>query len=107
MEERAGLGGPPLMGGYRAAFEIQQGSKIHHLAAFSLQNLKEPCAASNSMACGRIADASLLRVSSAQTQVVAGTNYVIEAETSTYYVLVATYYILPITTCRLWPAPTT
>lgn len=72
----------PLMGGWQAASETQQGSKIHNLAAFALAHLQASCAPSNALGCRGLPDATFHSVTSAQTQVVAGKKYSIEARTS-------------------------
>jgi len=79
---RAGgmMGG--MMGGYTAAADIGASSKVHRLASFALTSLQGQCAASNALACGGLSEVSFDHVVSARTQVVAGTNYAIEALTS-------------------------
>lgn len=78
----AGVACAAASGGYRDAEDVTPSSKIHRLAAFSLDSLKMVCAASNSIGCSHISGASLHHVRSAQTQVVSGVNYVIEVQTS-------------------------
>jgi len=58
----------PLLGGYKVVEEVAPGSKMHKLASYALESL--------------MPDAVLHRVVRAQSQVVAGSNYVIEVHTS-------------------------
>jgi len=72
-----------MMGGWSAATDIGPASKVHRLAAFSFAKLQTHCAASNALVCnGGFSSESFHHVASARTQVVAGTNYMIEAVTS-------------------------
>ena len=71
-----------LLGGYKLVDEVGEGSRMHTLASFTLEKLVEMCAASNSLACGRLGSAAVRAVVHAQQQVVSGTNYVLEVDTS-------------------------
>lgn len=72
----------PTVGGYRPLTEVGPTSKAHQLAAFSLQSMQsEVCAASNSLACGRLQGATIARVVSAKQKTVSGMQYEIICET--------------------------
>jgi len=70
----------PIMGGWSEASDVGGSSKIYRLTAFSLASLAANC--TNDTACHLLSTVSLEHVLSAKTQVVAGTNYMIEARTS-------------------------
>ena len=69
-----------LAGGWS---EAPASAKITALAQYSLRSLAEEfCASSNAFGCSRLQGATFVSVTSAHTQVVAGTNYEIEMSTS-------------------------
>ena len=72
--------GRELAGGWS---EAPASAKITALAQYSLRSLAEEfCASSNAFGCSRLQGATFVSVTSAHTQVVAGTNYEIEMSTS-------------------------
>lgn len=70
------------LGGYTPITDIGQASKIHKLAAFSLDALQTSCTTSNNLVCGRLMGTSLVHVLSAKSQVVSGMNFEIVCEVS-------------------------
>lgn len=65
------------------AAELAAGSKAHRLAGFALaQLLAQSCYGSNSLGCARLQGASLVRIASYRTQVVSGTNHLVDVETT-------------------------
>lgn len=68
---------PPLAGGAQAV--SLPDDEVSKLAAFALAALATHCATANSMPCATVLGAQSARVTSASTQVVAGTLYHIEA----------------------------
>lgn len=72
------------MGGYEPASvnSISPGSRLHHLALFSLSSLQAACTRSETNACAKLVEASFNGIESVQQQVVAGMKYRIDARTS-------------------------
>mmetsp|Transcript_13217 Transcript_13217/g.19898 ORF Transcript_13217/g.19898 Transcript_13217/m.19898 type:complete len:423 (-) Transcript_13217:423-1691(-) len=69
-------------GAWHESDQTGEGSYVYRLAQFSLRQLQQHCVGSNSLGCSRLAEGKFGQVLNAKTQVVSGTNYVLDADTS-------------------------